>query len=396
MTAPTSLPRYRADATYLANYEAAPAEPPAVEAPAVPGRWTFCGMPVASPLGVPAGPLLNGRWVLHYAALGFDVLTYKTVRSVARECYPLPNLVPVDVSRMHGDEDWVPQSRVGTGSWAVSFGMPSMAPDVWREDVEWTRRRLPRGKLLSVSVVASVQPDWTLDDLAADYAQCARWAAEAGADCVETNFSCPNVSTCDGQLYQQPKSAAIVAERVRAAIGTTPYVVKIGHMGAGTVRGEASNADGTRSVPATKGNAHADGTRSVRATTDEVRADETEAAALLEALAPFVDALAMTNSVATRVRAPDGRFLFDGQRRGICGDATREASIAQVRLFARLASERGLPTKMIAVGGVSTADHVRACLAAGAESVHIATAAMLDPEVGLKIRRGLGPWAKVG
>ncbi len=63
------------------------------EAPAT--TWTFCGRPIASPLGISAGPLLNGRWLLYYAALGYDVLTYKTVRSRARDCYALPNLVPV-------------------------------------------------------------------------------------------------------------------------------------------------------------------------------------------------------------------------------------------------------------------------------------------------------------
>jgi dihydroorotate dehydrogenase len=319
---------------------------PSVAIPDCPGKWTFCGLPVGSPLGIPAGPLLNGRWVLYYAALGFDVLTYKTVRSVARECYPLPNLVPVDISRMHGSEDSVPEAQQMTGSWAVSFGMPSMAPDVWRADVEWTKARLPHGKVLSVSVVGTVQPEWTIDDLAADYAQCAKWAVDAGADCVETNFSCPNVSTCDGQLYQQPDAAALVAARVREAVGRRPYIVKIGHTSA-----------------------------------------ESEAAALLEALVPFADALAMTNSVATRVRGLDGRFLFDGQRRGICGEATREASLAQLQLFARLAAERRLSTKMIAVGGASTARHVREYLDAGAESVHIATAAMADPEAGIRIRR---------
>ena len=40
-----------------------------------------------------------------------------------------------------------------------------------------------------------------------DYAQCARWAVESGADCVEANFSCPNVATCDGQLYQDARQA---------------------------------------------------------------------------------------------------------------------------------------------------------------------------------------------
>jgi dihydroorotate dehydrogenase len=339
---------YRPDQSYRWNYDYAPDPPLAVDVAPVPGHWSFCGLPVASPLGIPAGPLLNGRWVLFYAALGFDVLTYKTVRSVARECYSLPNLVPVDTGRMHGSEDWVPEARDMTGSWAVSFGMPSMAPDVWRADVEWTKTRLPKGKVLSVSVVGTVQPDWTIDDLAADYAQCAKWGVDAGADCVETNFSCPNVSTCDGQLYQQPEAAALVAARVREAVGRRPYIVKIGHTSA-----------------------------------------ESEAAALLEALAPHADALAMTNSVATRVRGLDGRFLFDGQRRGICGDATREASLAQLKLFARLAAEGGLTTRLIAVGGASTARHLRAYLDAGAESVHLATAAMVDLEVGLKIRREL-------
>jgi dihydroorotate dehydrogenase len=344
----TSLPRYQPGQSYRWNYDTAPTDLPSVAIPACPGKWTFCGLPVASPLGIPAGPLLNGRWVLYYAALGFDVLTYKTVRSVARECYPLPNLVPVDAGRMHGSEDWVPEAREMTGSWAVAFGMPSMAPDVWRADVEWTKPRLRAGKALSVSVVGTVQPDWTIDDLAADYAKCAKWAVDAGADCVETNFSCPNVSTCDGQLYQQPDAAALVAARVREAVGRRPYIVKIGHTSA-----------------------------------------ENEAAALLEALAPFADALAMTNSVATRVLGTDGRFLFGGQRRGICGEATREASLGQLNLFARLAEQRGLATKMIAVGGASTAQHVRDYIAAGAESVHIATAAMVDPKVGLRIRREL-------
>ena len=39
----------------------------------LPGDWDFCGLPVDSPLGVPAGPLLNGDWCLYYASLGFDV-----------------------------------------------------------------------------------------------------------------------------------------------------------------------------------------------------------------------------------------------------------------------------------------------------------------------------------
>jgi dihydroorotate dehydrogenase (NAD+) catalytic subunit len=342
------LPRYRRDLSYRTNYDCAPEIPVGIHVPSVPGTWTYCGLPVDSPLGMPAGPLLNGGWLLYYAALGFDVLTYKTVRSGARECYELPNLVAVDVSTMRGKEDWIPESQEASGSWAVSFGMPSMAPDVWRADIEQTKRRLPRGKVLSVSVVGTIQPNWSIDDLAADYAKCAKWAVEAGADCIETNFSCPNVSTCDGQLYQQPESAAIVAATVRAAIGTTPCVMKIGHT-----------------------------------------SSEAEASELLNVLNPYVNGVAMTNCIATRVRGLHGELLFDGEQRGICGEATREASLKQLQLFARLAHEKGMPMRMIAVGGAFSAGHVEQYLTAGAESVHIATAAMLDPEVGLRIREEL-------
>lgn len=338
------LPRYDVSRDYRWNYAHAP-DPADVEVPPMPGEWTFMGRPVASPLGMPAGPLLNGRWVLYYASLGFDVLTYKTVRSSPRECYPLPNLLPVQTGMLRGGEGELRADDQMRGSWAVSFGMPSKSPDDWRRDVEETRRKLRDDQILSVSVVASAQDGWTLDDLADDYARCARWAVESGADCVETNFSCPNVCSRDGQLYQEPGPAGVVAQRVREAIGSVPYILKIGHL-----------------------------------------TDRDAAVVLLDSVSKFADGLAMTNSVATTVRDASGNVMFDGQKRGICGDATRAASIAQTRMFAELIEQRGLSLKLIGVGGASTAAHVREYLAAGAESVHIATAAMVAPLVACRIR----------
>src|SRR6186713_1683792 len=140
-----TYPTYDRSQTYRWNYDHAP-DPPEVDVPPVPGGGTFCGRPVPSPLGIAAGPLLNGRWILYYAALGFDVLTYKTTRSAARECYPLPNLQPVEAERLSASGRRLRASNEMRGSWAVSFGMPSMTPDVWRADVEWTRARLAKEK----------------------------------------------------------------------------------------------------------------------------------------------------------------------------------------------------------------------------------------------------------
>lgn len=341
-----NLLRYDPAESYRWNYDHAP-EPVSLNVQSVDGDWTFCGLKAGSPLGMPAGPLLNGKWILYYASLGFDVLTYKTVRSGFRECYDLPNLVPVTTGSLNGSEERLSESTSMNGSWAVSFGMPSMRPDEWRRDVEWTRENLSAEKLLSVSVVGTVQPGWSIADLAADYAQCVRWAVDSGADTVEMNFSCPNVATCDGQLFQQPDDAAAVARAVREAAGSKPVIVKIGHV-----------------------------------------QERDSAIALLDALAGSVDAIAMTNSVAATIES-SGELLFDGQKRGICGAATREASTTQTRLFAELIRERGEKTRLIGVGGAATADDVRAYLNAGAECVHIATAAMVDPLTGVRIRQGL-------
>lgn len=338
------LPHYNRAQTYQWNYDHPPA-PLNIEVPLVPGNWTFCGLKAGSPLGVAAGPLLNGRWCLYYASLGFDVLTYKTVRSVSRACYEPPNLQPIQSDQLAGGESELSAVEEDTGSWAVSFGMPSKPPETWRTDIAETKRSLPPGKILSVSVVGTVQEGWTIHDLAADYALCARQAVSSGADCIETNFSCPNVSTVDGQLYQQCDAAAVVAKCVREAIGEVPLIAKIGHI-----------------------------------------ADETEAESLLDALAPSVDALAMTNSVAATVARPDGTLLFAGQRRGICGAAIREASVRQTAMVSNLIEKGDYPLQLIGVGGVFTYDHLRSYLMAGAHAVHLATAAMLDPLAAIHIR----------
>ena len=346
-TTDVGLPRYQIEQTYAWNYDNSP-DPVSESIPAYSGDWTFCGCPVKSPLGMPAGPLLNGRWILYYAALGFDVLTYKTVRSGLRECYPLPNLVPVQTDMLTGVEQHVPATENMQGSWAVSFGMPSAGPDDWRRDIEWTRNQLASEKLLSVSVVGTVQAGWSIQDLADDYAQCAKWAIDAGADAIEMNFSCPNVATCDGQLYQQPTDAAAVVQAVRAVAKDKPVIAKCGHM---------------------------------------TRRDHAES--LLNAIGKYVDGLAMTNSVAAQVESSAG-LLFEGERRGICGSATLQASIDQTKLFADLIRDRGDRISLIGVGGASNHEHVKAYLAAGAEAVHIATAAMIDPRVAIKIRNEAG------
>ncbi|MBI3471950.1 MAG: dihydroorotate dehydrogenase [Candidatus Solibacter usitatus] len=340
------LTAYDIRQSYDWNYAHAPEVPPDVAVPDCPGDWNFCGIATRSPLGIPAGPLLNSRWIHYYAGLGFDVLTYKTVRSGARACYEPPNLLPVESAALGGEGRAV-TAAADSRSWAISFGMPSKDPAVWRADVERARRGLGPGQVLVVSVVASPQPGWTLEQVAADFAQCARWAAGAGAQTVEANLSCPNVCTQEADLFLSAEASGLIARAVREAVPQLPLILKIG-----------------------------------------LFQNRPQAEALVQAVAPYATALSTTNSITATVRSPDGQALFGGLRRGIGGAAIAGRCLEELRMLAAVIRERRSPLRLIAVGGVSTAEDVRLRLEAGAHHVQMATAAMLDPLAAVPIRRG--------
>ena len=179
---------YDIAATYSENFERGPQLDAAPAIPQTSPR-PFLGRSVNSPLGVAAGLLPNAKWIEAYAARGWDLLTYKTVRSVARECYPVPNWVFVDADAGDGPvyaTEILLADPVAISS-AVCFGMPSREPAFWRQDIARAKAALVPGQLLIVSVVASPEADWSAAQVADDYAQCAAWAVEAGADVVEAN-----------------------------------------------------------------------------------------------------------------------------------------------------------------------------------------------------------------
>src|SRR5207253_8108785 len=124
---------WRLDRSYQWNYGHAPALPRVRRVPSGPGGRLF-NRALNSPLGIAAGPLLNAKWVEAYARLGYDILTYATVRSAYRPAWSLPNIRCVE----NQEPAAVVTRRVRPGACptlAVSLGEPSTEPDVWRKDV---------------------------------------------------------------------------------------------------------------------------------------------------------------------------------------------------------------------------------------------------------------------
>lgn len=343
---------YRMDRSYAWNYEHGPqyAEPyPTV--PETPWK-SLLSWDIRSRLGVSAGLLLNSRWIDCYARLGFDLLTYKTVRSRYRPCYLKPNWVFIDVDApliLDGADEPLyavhqqpqPISRLTT---SVCFGMPSMAPEEWRPDVEKSRNSLSPGQLLIVSVVGTPGDMPDLDVLAQDYAQCAAWAAESGAHIVEANLSCPNVCTAEGSVHLDPHTTRVITEALRAALPNTPLLIKAGHFD-----------------------------------TDE------SMSRFLETVQPLVDGVELVNCIARRVHDSNGQPTFGAQRErvGILGWAIRQRSLANVTAAVRLASD--LP--IFAVGGVMTAEDASSYFDAGACAVMMGGAPMFNPHLAAQIKQ---------
>jgi len=347
---------YDIHATYEENYRRGPrfADPP----PPVPETplKEFLGFQVRSRIGIAAGLLLNSKWVAGYARHGFDLLTYKTVRSAFRPCYPPPNWVFVeDDGATDGPVyaiDPPPEDPTAISS-AVCFGMPSMDPTVWREDIGRARNSLQPGQLLIVSVVATPEPQASPETVAADFARCARWASEAGADIVEANFSCPNVCTPEGTIYQDRELSRFITAEIRRQIPRTPLLLKIGHF--------------TR-LP--------------------------ELGAFLREMNEVVDGITLVNGISRPVLNRDGTPVFGEGfvKAGVLGRAIHQPCVASVRAAAERIRAESLDLALLAVGGVSSAGDMADFFEAGADAVMLGSSPMYLPHLAIETKAAHPEW----
>ena len=317
----------------------------------------FLGLPVCTRIGIAAGLLPNRQWILPYAALGFGILTYKTVRSAARPSYPVPNWVFVDEATTPDGpvtvRDGLPEDLSQATS-AVCFGMPSPPPEVWREDVRQTRNDLPTGHPLIVSVVGTPGAHPSLEALAADFAQCAAWANEAGADIIEANLSCPNVCSSEGTLYLDNTASHTVATRIRNAIGRTPLLLKVGLWG------------------------------------NRPRAMDR----FLQTIDGVADGITLVNAISRPVLRPDGTPVFGDTYRtaGVIGRSLHGPSVRAVQEVRNAIETLKLSLQIAAVGGVATPADFGDFFGAGADAVLCGSSPAYLPRLAIEARRLHPDW----
>jgi dihydroorotate dehydrogenase len=343
---------YRVDRSYAWNYGHAPQLPRVRRLPPGPGAQLL-GCALNSPLGIAAGPLLNAKWVEAYARIGYDILTYATVRSRQQPAHSLPNIRHIE----NRDQVAITSRRPsmnGTGpTLAVSLGMPSMEPDVWRKDIRRARERLTGGgQILMVSVVGTPDPVAGVDAFIADYTQCAAWAAEAGAHVVEVHLAIPHPFGEPGQMvYEHIPLAAQILYRIRTTV-TVPIVAKVGLF------------------------------RTARLMHDTATK-----------LAAWVDGFELVHAIPRRVVDEEGKAAFEGPGREyaeVVGSATFPVCSRQVEEMIAWRKAGEWPHAIIGVGGITTVERARHLLREGANAVLVATAALYDPLLAVRFRQVAG------
>lgn len=311
-----------------------------------PGGALF-GRPLNSSLGIAAGPLLNSKWVEAYARLGFDVLTYATVRSSFHSAYALPNIRHVD-NREQAAFVSRPVNN-GGATIAVSLGEPSMEPDVWRKDLHRARERIGAGQILIVSVIGTPRPGGDAEALIADYAQVAEWAAETGADAIEVHLATPDPFVEQPQMiFENVPLAARILHRVRTAVDA-PVLARLGPFKTPRVLHETA----TR-------------------------------------LAPWAHGYVLVHGINRRVVDDKGAPAFEGpgrERADVVGAQTFTVAARQVAEMLAWRKAGAWDRAILAVGGISTVERARDVLREGADAVLVATAALFDPLFAARFRQ---------
>jgi dihydroorotate dehydrogenase (NAD+) catalytic subunit len=313
----------------------------------------YFGHKVYLPFGIPAGPLVNSKFVAAAFQKGFDICVYKTVRSAVFPCHPHPNILHVNI-----EGDLTPeiqaQGLVADSNYQEplsitnSFGVPSKVANVWQEDVQKAVHTAGKGQVMVLSFMGTVRPNQTQQEFIDDYILSAQLASETDAKILETNLSCPNIGN-EGLVCYNLDVTEQVSKGIRQVIGNKPFILKVGYY--------TNDADLER---------------------------------LAEIANEYADGIAAINTLQTAVLDSKGEQALPGNNRlrsGICGASIKWAGLETVTRLKAIRDKKGYSFKIEGVGGVMEPADYQEYRNAGADSVMSATGAMWNPLLAQQIKQ---------
>lgn len=314
-------------------------------------QHNFLGHPVYAPFGVPAGPLLNGKFVKAALDKGYDIPVYKTVRTRRVPCHAWPNVLAVEVegdltldkTRLVAKDDYTEPLSITN-----SFGVPSFDPDFWQPDMADAAAHAGPGQVVVGSYQGTKSERGGAADYIADFVLGARLMRETGVKIVELNLSCPNEGTSNLLCFDVERSREIV-EAVKNVLGEIPLLIKIAYY-----------------------------------------RDDASVEQLVRAVGGTVSGISAINTISAEIVDDHGQQALPGAgrlRSGVCGRSIKWAGLEMTRRLKRVREAVGMEFSIVGVGGVSNAADYEEYRRAGADAVMAATAMMWNPQLAQQIKR---------
>ena len=318
-------------------------------------EFDFLGFKVNSPFGIPAGPLINGKFVKGALDKGFDIVTYKTVRSDKYPSHSWPNISSVKIDgdltiekaqgKLIGNDDYHQPLSITN-----SFGVPSSEPKFWQKDLSEVVKYAKSGQIVIGAFQGTKKDGQSVEEYINDYRITAGLLKDTGVKVIEVNLSCPNEGTNNLLCYDTERSVK-VAEAIKEVIGEIPLIVKIGYF---------SDTEALRDFVKKIGN--------------------------------IVQGISAINTIATEVVDENGNQALPGEgrlRSGVCGHAIKWAGIEMTERLKKLREEFIYNFIIIGVGGVCTPEDFFEYRNAGADIVMSATGAMWNSYLAKEVKEKL-------
>lgn len=315
----------------------------------------FLGHKVFLPFGIPAGPLINGKYVKVALEKGFDLPVYKTVRTRKYPCAPWPNVLSVKV-----DGNLTPEKGAAglvadhkyTAPIAItnSFGVPSFDPDFWQKDMKEAAAYAKEGQLVIGSFQGTTNAEGNIKEYIADFVTAARLVKETGVKVMEVNLSCPNEGTAHLLCFDIERTKKIVTA-IKEEIGDTPLIIKIAYF-----------------------------------------KEQEQLIKLIDAIGKVVQGISAINTIPSKIVDKNGNQALPGEGRaisGVCGAPIKWAGLEMVERLKGVRDQNGLDFTIIGVGGVTTPEDYEDFVQTGADAVMSATGAMWNPFLAQDIKHHL-------
>lgn len=319
-------------------------------------KYSFLGHKLISPIAISAGPASRKIWTDFYFKMGYGFVLEKTRRTIERKAHPVPNVAIIkevgQVKRSNLNKiltatksvsDWKKYMSITN-----SFGNPSPPLDVWAKELARQAKDVPNGQLFGCSVTATFFGGETTADIVADLLKAALAAVESGAQVIEFNLACPNVTDNkeEGEMFQDEKLVSYTLTQFKRRYPKIPAGFKFG-----------------------------------------IYKSKEQMKKVFAAGGDNLDYVSGINAIAMKVLGKDGKEILPGRTdSGVCGRLIQNIALESIKWADQIRKEERLKYEILGGGGIVEVEDVDRYLKAGADMVQVATIAMVDPLFAYKYR----------